>query len=89
MHKTGCFGSASKLWHNKSSTDKTWINLKTHFKASDQDQRLNGTSEDAGYTSVTNANQTNQFKDKHNQQANEWDKATTVSDTAASLTSLA
>ena len=48
--KTGRFSSACKHWRNKASTDKTWVNLKTHFKTADQDQRLNVTAKYAGST---------------------------------------
>ena len=41
MHKTSRFGTACKCCQEKSGTYKTWVNLKTHFKASDQYQHLN------------------------------------------------
>ena len=46
---------------------KMWINLKTHFKASNQDQLLNATAKEYRYYSAANANHIDQFEDAHKQ----------------------
>ena len=65
-----------------------WVNLKTHFKAADQYQRLNITAKDAGYSSATNAARVDQFEDAHKQQVNEWATINIVFNTAAALVRL-
>ena len=88
MHKTGHFGPTCKRWRKKSSTDKTWVNLKTHFKAADRYQFPNATAKDGGYARSTNSDHINQSKDANKQQVNKWATAATISYTDLALVSL-
>ena len=54
MHKTSRLGSVCQRWCKKSSADKMWVNLKTHFKLANQNQRLKATAKDAGCASAAN-----------------------------------
>ena len=89
MHKTGRIGYTCDRWHKKISMEKTWFNLKTHFKAANQDQCLNATVKDSDYASISNDDQIDQFEDAHKKQTKKWSRDTTVANTADSLASLA
>jgi hypothetical protein len=55
IYKTGLFSQACREWRDKPAADKTFNNLKLHFKKWDKDRKLLATSSSAGYHGANHA----------------------------------
>jgi hypothetical protein len=55
IYKTGLFPQVCREWRDKPAADKTFDNLKLHFKKWDKDRKLLATSSSAGYHGANHA----------------------------------